>query len=140
LKTFDKATGGRIGDYTLDANDSATLQAELENGALGTIAATRFASGHLNDLRLRLYGDRGGLEVRFENRIEGLRLCDGENLETATWTDVAVGLVPTVYQRFVAAIRDGTPAEPDFEHGARLQAALDLAERSHAENGRFLKI
>ncbi len=66
LKTFDKAEGGRIGEYTLDANDSATLQAELENGALGTISATRFASGHLNDLRLRLYGDKGGLEVRFE--------------------------------------------------------------------------
>ncbi len=32
LKTFDKAEGGRIGEYTLDANDSATLQAELENG------------------------------------------------------------------------------------------------------------
>lgn len=139
LKTFDKAAGGRIGDYTLDANDSATLQAELENGALGTIAATRFASGHLNDLRLRLYGDRGGLEVRFENSIEGLRLCTGENLQTATWTDVAVEPVPTVYQRFAAAVRDGATADPDFEHGARLQAALDLAERSHAENGRFLR-
>ncbi|MHA7776116.1 Gfo/Idh/MocA family protein [Roseibium sp. M-1] len=139
LKTFDKADGGRIGVYTLDANDSATLQAELQNGALGTIAATRFASGHLNDLRLRLYGERGGLEVRFENRVEGLRLCAGENLETGTWTDITVDPVPTVYQRFAAAITDGLPADPDFEHGARLQVALDLAERSHVENGRFLK-
>ena len=139
LKTFDKAEGGRIGGYTLDANDSATLQAELENGALGTIAATRFASGHLNDLRLRLYGEKGGLEVRFENSIEGLRLCTGENLQTATWTDIAVEPVPTVYQRFADAVRDGAAADPDFEHGARLQTALELAERSHAENGRFLR-
>ncbi|MEC9472661.1 MAG: Gfo/Idh/MocA family oxidoreductase [Pseudomonadota bacterium] len=140
LKTFDKAEGGRIGEYTLDANDSATLQAELENGALGTISATRFASGHLNDLRLRLYGDKGGLEVRFEKGIEGLRICQGEDLSSATWTDIEVGSVPTVYQRFAAAILTGAPADPDFDHGARLQVALDLAERSHTENGRFLKV
>jgi predicted dehydrogenase len=140
LKTFDKAEGGRIGDYTLDANDSVTLQAELKGGALGTISATRFASGHLNDLRLRLYGDRGGLEVLYEKGKGALRICRGTDLETATWTDLAVDPVPTVYQRFAAAIRDGAPADPDFRHGARLQAALDLAERSHAEDGRFLKV
>lgn len=139
LKTFDKAPGGRIGDYTLDANDSFTLQAELENGALGTISATRFASGHLNDLRLRLYGTGGGLEVLFERQTESLRICNGTDLETAGWTEVSVPPVPTVYERFIAAIREGAPADPDFDHGARLQAALDLAERSDAEGGRFLK-
>jgi len=140
LKTFDKAEGGRIGDYTLDANDSFTLAAELENGALGTISATRFASGHLNDLRLRLYGDRGGLEVLFEKQTESLRISRGADLETGTWTPIVTGPVPTVYDRFVAAIRDKAPADPDFDHGARLQAALDLAERSHAEGGSFLKL
>lgn len=140
LKTFDKAPGGRIGEYTLDANDSVTIAAELAGGALGTITATRFASGHLNDLRLRLYGDEGGLEVRFEKTEGALRICRGPDLETGIWTEIPVDPVPTVYQRFAAAIRDGAPADPDFNHGARLQAALDLAERSHAENGRFLKV
>ena len=65
LQTFDKAPGGRIGDYVLDANDSATMQVRLANGALGTVGATRFATGHLNDLRLRLYGLTGGIEVSF---------------------------------------------------------------------------
>lgn len=139
LKTFDKAEGGRIGDYVLDANDSFTLQAELQNGALGTVTATRFASGHLNDLRLRLYGDMGGLEVRFEKNIETLRICRDADLQEANWTDLTVPPVPTVYERFVAAIREGAPAEPVFEHGARLQVALDLAEQSHLEGGRFLK-
>jgi len=139
LKTFDKAEGGRVGDYVLDANDSFTLQAELANGALGTITATRFASGHLNDLRLRLYGTGGGLEVRFEKGLETLRICRGADLETANWSDVKVQPVPTVYDRFVDAIRDGAPADPDFDHGARLQIALDLAEQSDAEGGRFLK-
>ncbi|MEO6298701.1 MAG: Gfo/Idh/MocA family oxidoreductase, partial [Paracoccaceae bacterium] len=51
LATFHKAPGDQIGEYPLDANDSATMQVVLANGALGTVAATRFASGHLNDLR-----------------------------------------------------------------------------------------
>jgi len=139
LKTFDKAEGGRIGEYALDANDSFTLQAELENGALGTISATRFASGHLNDLRLRLYGTKGGLEVLFEKQLERLRICAGADLESANWKELEVGAVPTVYDRFVSAIRDGASADPDFDHGARLQAALDLAEKSHEQGGRFLK-
>ncbi|POF30621.1 Gfo/Idh/MocA family protein [Roseibium marinum] len=140
LKTFDKTEGGKIGEHVLDANDSFTLQAELENGALGTISATRFASGHLNDLRLRLYGDGGGLEVRFEKRIETLRICRNPDLETADWCEVTADPVPTVYDRFVSAIREGAPAEPGFRHGADLQKALDAAERSHAEGSLFLKI
>ncbi|MEO0976371.1 MAG: Gfo/Idh/MocA family oxidoreductase [Pseudomonadota bacterium] len=140
LKTFDKAEGNRIGDYPLDANDSFTLQAELENGALGTITATRFASGHLNDLRLRLYGDKGGLEVLFEKREESLRICRGADLTEALWQDVAAGPVPTVYERFVDAVLGKAEPEPDFAHGARLQAALDTAELSDTKNGQFLKI
>ncbi|MBN9674099.1 Gfo/Idh/MocA family protein [Roseibium aggregatum] len=140
LKTFAKAEGGRIGDYTLDANDSFTLQAELVNGALGTISATRFASGHLNDLRLRLYGTKGGLEVLFEKQAETLRICRGDDLSEANWRDLTADPVPTLYQRFVAAVRSGKTADPDFDHGAGLQGALDAAERSNAENGRFLKI
>ncbi|EKD60629.1 MAG: hypothetical protein ACD_54C00642G0006, partial [uncultured bacterium] len=75
LATFHKAPGDQIGEYPLDANDSATMQVVLENGALGTVAATRFASGHLNDLRLRIYGDKGGLEVSYENNVSRLRAC-----------------------------------------------------------------
>ena len=63
--TFDKAPGGVIGDYRLDANDSFVMHLALDNGSVGTISATRFASGHLNDLRLRLFGDKGGLDVSF---------------------------------------------------------------------------
>ncbi|MCX2725074.1 Gfo/Idh/MocA family protein [Roseibium salinum] len=140
LKTFDKAEGGRIGEYTLDANDSFTLQAELENGALGTISATRYASGHLNDLRLRLYGDNGGLEVIFEKQVERLRICRDPDLEAAEWREVTAEPVPTVYERFVNSVREGTPTEPGFDHGARLQQALDAAERSNADQSRFLNV
>ena len=38
------------------------MHLRLANGATGVIHATRFASGHLNDLTLRVFGTRGTLE------------------------------------------------------------------------------
>ncbi len=140
LQTFDKAPGGRIGEYTLDANDSATMQLRLSNGALGTVAATRFATGHLNDLRLRLYGLAGGLEVGFEKNVSHLRACLGEDVQTGTWQDVDCPPVPTIYQRFIAAIRGEGAADPDFARGALLQQLLDTAEASAAAQGTTLPI
>lgn len=140
LQTFDKEPGGRIGDYVLDANDSATMQLRLANGALGTVAATRFATGHLNDLRLRLYGQTGGLEVSFEKGISRLRACLGDDVQTGTWHEVNCPPVPTIYQRFIAAIRGEGAAEPDFARGAALQRLLDRAEASARENGCLLPV
>ncbi len=140
LATFPKAPGDRIGDYKLDANDSATMQLVLGNGALGTVTATRFASGHLNDLRLGLYGTKGGIEVIWEKNISHLRACLAPDLEQAVWHEVAAPVLPTVYQRFVGAIRGETAAEPDFARGALLQKMLDRAEQSASKGGLSLTI
>lgn len=140
LATFDKAPGGRIGAYVLDANDSATMQLRLEGGALGVVHATRFASGHLNDLRLRIFGDLGGLEVGYEREISHLRACVGDDLLTATWRDVDCPAVPTVYERFIAAIRGTGPAIPDFARGAQLQRVLDRAGESADQGGLSLTV
>jgi len=140
LQTFDKAPGGQIGEYVLDANDSATMQVRLSNGALGTVAATRFATGHLNDLRLRLYGQTGGLEVTFEKAVSHLRACLGADIQTGTWQDVDCPAVPTIYQRFIAAIRGESPADPDFARGAALQRLLDRAVDSADQDGKLLTV
>jgi len=140
LKTFDKAEAGKIGEYTLDANDSATMQVTLAGGAIGTVAATRFATGHMNDLRLRIYGDLGGLEVRFENQVSALRACLGKDRLTATWADVDCPELPGIYQRFVAAVRGTGVAEPTFARGAELQRMLDSAEASAAANGQMVAL
>ncbi len=140
LATFDKAPGGRIGDYVLDANDSATIQLRLTNGALGTVTATRFATGHLNDLRLRLHGDKGALDVAFEKGRSRLTACLAPDLESATWRRIPCPPVPTIYRRFVAAIRGEGPAIPDFARAARLQQMLDRAETSHDAGARALPV
>ncbi len=140
LHTFDKAPGGRIGEYVLDANDSATMQLQLSNGALGTVSASRFASGHLNDLRLRIYGDKGGLEVGYEGAVSRLRACLGEDLISGSWHDIDTPELPTIYQRFIAAIRGEGQPEPDFARGADLQKLLDRAGESAARDGVSLAV
>lgn len=140
LATFDKAPGGRIGNYVLDANDSATMQLVLEDGALGTVAATRFASGHLNDLRLRIYGDQGGLEVSFERRESRLRACLAPDLRAAEWHEVECPDVVPIYRRFIDAIRGEADPEPDFARGAILQHLLDRAEDSALQGGLSLPV
>lgn len=140
LTTFDKAPGGRIGEYVLDANDSAMMLLRLAGGALGVVHATRFATGHLNDLRLRLYGDLGGLEVGFEGGVSRLRACLGDAQQTAAWVEVDCPAVPTVYERFIAAIRGEGEMIPDFARGADLQEMLDRAEESAAQGGMALPV
>jgi predicted dehydrogenase len=140
LQTFDKAPGGRIGDYVLDANDSATMQVRLSNGALGTLAATRFASGQINDIRLRIYGLQGGIEVLYEHDKSRLNACLGANILTATWEPVEALPRATIYERFIAAIRGQGVANPDFARGAALQRVLDAAEASDAQEGRIIRL
>ena len=127
LTTFPKAEGDRIGDYALDANDSVTMIARLEGGASGVIHATRFASGHLNDLSVRLYGDKGGLRLTNAGDLGTLEVCRGENLTTATWETVDLAPVDTNFERFAYAVRTGVRMRPDFGTGARLQRLIDTA-------------
>jgi predicted dehydrogenase len=127
LKTFDKAEGNKIGEYDLDANDSFAMTLELENGALGVVHATRWATGHFNELRLRVYGEKGGVEVQHRHDWSKLMVCSGEDAETGNWKEVAVEPVPTNYMRFVEAVKLGRTLEPSFRHAANLQKVLDLA-------------
>lgn len=133
LVTFDKAPDGRIGEYVLDANDSFVMHLRLANGAVGVVHASRMATGHLNDLNLRIFGTKGGLDVRYENNVSSLRACIGEDMQTAVWRDVEPPAVETNYVRFIAAIRAGTQVQPDFARGAALQKVLDLAVASDAQ-------
>lgn len=133
LTTFDKAPGGRIGDYVLDANDSMAMHLQLANGAVGVIHATRMATGHLNDLSLQIFGTKGGLEVRYENNVSRLRACLGDDVEKAVWHEVKTPKVESNHARFIAAIRSGTMVNPDFARGAALQRVLDAAVISDAE-------
>jgi predicted dehydrogenase len=127
LKVFDKAPGDRIGEYGFDANDSFTMALDFSNGALGVIHASRWATGHLNELRLRMYGDKGGIEVVHNLDGSKLNVCMGEDIDNGKWRALDAASVPTNYQRFADAVLSGVQAEPSFRHAAELQKVLDLA-------------
>lgn len=133
LKAFDKAPGNRIGEYPLDANDSAVLNVEFQNGALGTIHTTRWCGGHANRLFLKIAGTKGTVEIDSDRTTSGYRICAGKDLDTGTWKDVAVAAVPNNYQRFIKSIRSGKPDQPDFARGAEIQKVLDACFVSDAE-------
>lgn len=133
LKTFDKAEGNRIGEYELDANDSFTMAVDFDNGALGVIHATRWATGHVNELRLRVYGEKGGVEVEHRHDGSHLLVCLGADAETGTWRELQVATTPTNYQRFAEAVHTGVNLEPTFRHAANLQRVLDLAAVTERE-------
>lgn len=132
LKAFPKAPRDRIGEYVLDANDSAVLNVEFANGALGTIHTTRWSSGHANRLFLKISGTKGAVEIDSERSVDSFRLCAGRDLDAVKWTEVKAKPTPNIYQRFITSIRTGRQDQPDFARGAAVQQVLDACFASDA--------
>ena len=126
VQTFDKADGGRIGAYALDANDSASMQVEFANGALGVIHASRFMTGYANTLKLDVFGTAGAIEINHGLEWTEMRMCSGEDVHTLAWRRVQADPVPTIHRQFIDAVLAGKTGEPSFRRGADLQAVLDL--------------
>ena len=139
LKTFHKARGDRIGEYRLDANDSAVITVELAGGGIGTIHTTRWAVGQKNSLLLRLYGDRGGIIVDLDKSYGELQVCRGKDARTAEWKTVKCAPTPSIYQRFITSIRTGENDQPDFARGAAIQKVLDACFESD-KAGKAVKV
>jgi predicted dehydrogenase len=132
LKTFPKAPGNRVGEYKLDANDSALMTVEFKNGAIGVIHTTRFATGHANRLYLQIYGTKGGIEIDSERSTEVYRVCKGKDIDKAAWKEVKAPAVPSNYERFITSIRTGKNLQPDFARGSEIQKILDSCFKSNA--------
>ena len=126
LMTFDKAVGNRIGDYVLDANDSAVMSLTFENGSLGVIHASRYMTGYANTLRLAVFGTQGAIEIEHGSASTIIRVCSGDDVHRQAWREVVSDPVNTNYQKFIGAIVSGVHDEPNFRHAARLQRVLDL--------------
>ena len=99
------------------------------------IHASRWASGHINELKLRIYGDRGGLEIVStggakvirDPTYSWLRASLSEDMKRGSWQDIPVDPMPLIYDHFVDAIRSGENSEPSFRTATRLQQILDAS-------------
>ncbi len=131
LKTFSELKGKQLGDYTLDANDSCVMNVEFENGAIGTIHTTRWATGFTNSLSLAIFGSEGGIRINLDQSYTALQVCEGADIHRAAWKEIDCGKTPTIYERFIKSIRTGKNDQPDFARGAAIQKALDAGFTSH---------
>ncbi len=122
----------------LDANDSAVIEIEFVNGALGVVQTSRWATGHINHLRLEAHGTQGALRLDLDRDYRQIDLCLGPAKDQAAWTTRTLPEAPSIWQRFIRAIRTGRPDQPDIPRGAQIQAYLDVCERS-ARSGRWEK-
>jgi len=140
---------GRSGKVTVD--DAAALIARFANGALGTIEATRMATGRKNANRFEINGSEGSiafdlerlneLEVYLESdarEVRGFRtinVTDRSHPWVGAWWPPGhiIGyehtFTHTVYE-LLEAIADDRPASPGFDEGVRNQRVLDAAEES----------
>jgi predicted dehydrogenase len=134
LKTFPKAPRGRIGDYVLDANDSAIVTVDYAGGATGAIQTTRLATGHVNSLSLSLHGEYGAFRIDLDASYSQYEECfvQKKDGKTSTWKKVTAPAVPNLYERFINSIKRRKNDQPDFAQGAKIQRVLDACEKSHA--------
>ncbi|MGA1530646.1 MAG: Gfo/Idh/MocA family protein [Kiritimatiellia bacterium] len=132
LKTFSKIQGDRVGEYALDANDSAYLRVELEGGGLGTICTTRWATGQVNTLALSLHGDQGALRFDLDKSDTDLEVCLGRDVAKVKWKTIKSPAAPNIYRRFITSIRTGRNDSSDFRRGWEVQKILDAAFLSDA--------
>lgn len=139
LKAFAKAPGNKIGEYVLDANDSAVIHAEMENGSLGVIHTSRWATGHRNSLLLRIYGDEGALVIDLDKGYERLDACLGKQRAKSEWKTITCPRTPTNFERFIRGIHEGKNDQPDFAQGAAIQRVIDACFTSN-ETGRRIDL
>lgn len=81
---------GQGGRDTVDVDDAVTALMEFENGALGTIEATRFAQGRRNGQNWEINGENGSIRFNLERLNElDVYWADGRK-ETMGFTNVLV--------------------------------------------------
>jgi predicted dehydrogenase len=91
LKTFiTERPDGQGGRAKVDVDDAVTALLEFDNGALGTIEATRFANGHRNGNMWEINGENGSIRFNLERLNElDVYWADGRK-ETLGFTNTLV--------------------------------------------------
>jgi predicted dehydrogenase len=149
-------------------DDDAAMLLHFENGATGTLMATQVAAGEENALRLRVYGEKGGLEWRQEEpNTLVLKWLDKPKEIYRTGlpylSDIAkrntrfpaghpegyVEAFANIYVAFAKAVRDFKPGKkidaakydfPDAEDGVKGMAFVEAVVKSSKAKQKWTKI
>ncbi len=130
MKTFDKAPGGRIGEYLMDVNDSALIDMELQSGALCSISLTRLACGRPNKVSLCIYAEKGSIDIDLDEGWDRMKVARiGPDGGQGAWESVELPERDSLYRAFVSAVLEGRGGEPDFARGLEIQRLLEACEK-----------
>lgn len=148
-------------------DDNVQVMLRYENGARGSLWASQVAPGNENGLRLRIYGDKGGLEwvqaqpdqLKWSPFGEAQRIVTrgsgSANAAAARVTRVPAGhpegyleAFATIYREVASAIRarqagERVPSDstfPTLEDGLQGMAFIEAAIASSKANARWTKL
>ncbi|CAH0126106.1 Gfo/Idh/MocA family protein [Peribacillus sp. NPDC101481] len=144
----------------VDVDDEFTTLVKFENGAIGSIEATRNAWGRNNFLTFEIHGDKGSICFNYERRDE-LQVCfsddpgDAKGFRTvytgpahpygeSLWPIPALGIgygetkIIETYD-FIKSIAENTAVSPDFNDGFQIAVISDAILES-AEKGAWVNL
>jgi predicted dehydrogenase len=141
------------GRAPVNAEDLALVTGRTAGGALGTVEATKIATGSLDEIRFEVHGTRGAM--RFNGmRPNWLELYDCDDADERGWRSLdtanqfpppappfpgpkfSIGWIRShvaCLANFIAAVAAGEPAEPSLARGIALQRMMAACYRSAGE-------
>ena len=158
LGASDKSGEGLKGK--VDVDDEMIALVKFQNGAVGSIEATRNAHGRNNFLTFEIHGTSGSIVFNYE-RMDELQVMFADDPQDARgfrtvytgpnhpygqglWPIPALGIgygetkIIECFE-FFSAIANGRPASPDFEDGWRVSAVADAIIES-GETQRWVNV
>src|SRR5579859_172939 len=149
-------------------DDDASMLVKFDGGATGVLLATQVAAGEENNLNIRIYGEKGGLEWRQEepNTLVLKWLDKPKEIMRAGWpylSDDAKAYIRTpaghpegyleafanIYRSFTNALHDYKPGMkidadkydfPDVHHGVRGMIFVETVVKSITSAEKWIKI
>lgn len=152
-------TSGSQKKLPVTVDDAASLVLEFENGAMGSLEASRFATGKKNYNCFEIYGSKGALcfdlermnELQYYDNTEpnaqrGYRtilVTEGEHPYVGAWWPQGhiIGYEHTfvhAFKEFVHAIAEGGSMTPDFNDGEQIIRTLQAAQISSREGRKVM--
>jgi len=134
-------------------DDASAVLLEFENGAIGTLEASRVFPGRTNYMGFEIYGDAGAIFFDLEH-LDELRVADYSEDEEVRgvkrirvlerchhgvknyWAKHALGWAESFtlqLEAFLEAVQEHRGYKPDFFDGVAVNAVLDAIKKSSSE-------
>ena len=149
-------------------DDDSSMLLKFDNGATGVLLATQVAAGEENNLSIRVFGEKGGIEWRQEepNSLVVKWLDKPKEIMRAGWSylsDDAKGFIrvpaghpegyleafANIYRAFTKAMRDYKPGKkinpekydfPGVDHGVHGMTFVETVVKSAQSNKKWIQI